>query len=176
MNKWILCLAMIMGINFVQAQNEIDTSDSFIKLVNEAAKSFKPIKIYTGNNQSDHSASIGQLANIFNNTGKAFWTIFSTLDTAFPGVVYANDMSVPHIPIAVYYHRFIKDHSYDSLAYSSQTPKYITQDGKLKYVEREIINCYDVNKKRVRFIQITRYNKEIIHVLDNGEELVQMKE
>ena len=39
---------MIMGINFVQAQNEIDTTDSFAKLVNEAAKSFKPIKIYTG--------------------------------------------------------------------------------------------------------------------------------
>ena len=80
-------------------------------------------------------------------------------------------MDVPHFKLEDYYRKNIKDHSYDSIRYSVQEPKYRERNGKSVLIEREGIECYNSDKIRVRFIQITRYNGEIIGVLDNAPEL-----
>ena len=171
MKKLILSIAFIFGLNLAQAQDKLDTSDFFQTAVSQAAKDLQPVKYYIGTGDFDHSSSIGKLKNIFNDNGESFREIFGQMPEEFQGVVYANDMSVPYIKLDDYFKRSIKDHSYDSLSYSEAPSKYINENGKLILVERETINCFNASKERVRFIQISRYNGEIVHVLDNCSDL-----
>jgi hypothetical protein len=71
----------------------------------------------------------------------------------FPGVVYGNDMDVPHIKLEDYFRENIKDHSYDSIRYTVSHPYIQEINGKSVLIEREGIECYNSDKiYRVRFI------------------------
>ena len=171
MKKSILITAIIFGSNLAHAQSQLDTSDLFEGSLAKILKDCPRPKVYGGTGNLDHSSSIGKLKDIFSDSGEAFREIFGQMPEEFPGIIYANDMSVPYIKLDDYYSKNIKNHSYDSLRYSVQNPKYDTRDGRFVLIEREGIDCYDSYGKRVRFIEITRYNGEIIAVLDNAEEL-----
>ena len=171
MKNLILAFALISGLNAAQAQRQLDTSDFFEGALAEVAKNSPRPKVFFGTGDFDHRSSIGKLKNIFSDNGESFREIFSQMPEEFPGVIYANDMDVPHIKLEDYYRKNIKDHSYDSLEYSVQEPKYRERHGKLVLIEREGIECYNSDKIRVRFIEITRYNGEVIGVLDNAPEL-----
>ena len=171
MKKLILALALISGLNSAQAQRQLDTSDLFEGALAQVAKNLPRPKVFLGTGDFDHSSSIGKLKNIFSDNGESFREIFSQMPEEFPGVIYANDMDVPHIKLEDYFRENIKDHSYDSLEYSVSHPYIDEFNGKSGLVKREGIECYNSDKIRVRFIEITRFNGEIIAVLDNAPEL-----
>jgi hypothetical protein len=172
MKKTILITAIIFGSNLAQAQSQLDTSDLFEGPLSEAIKGLQKPKVFIGSGNFDHSASIGRLKDIFSDSGKAFKEIFSQMSEEFPGVLYPNDMQVPYIKLDDYYCKFIKNHFYDSTRYTISNPKYTTFDDKLILVEREVIYCYNSEGKNIRSIQITRFNREIVDVSDDAEELV----
>jgi hypothetical protein len=173
MKKLILALVLISGLNSAQAQRQLDTTDFLEGHLAQVAKDAPRSEVFTGSGKLNHRSSIGKLKNIFNDSGVTFEEIFGQISSEFPGVVYADDMSVPYIKLENYFIENIKDHVYDSLRYSKEAPKYIQKNGRSILVERESIDCYDSEQKRVRFIQITRYNGEIVSVLDNAPELKQ---
>ena len=171
MKKSILIIALILGFHSAQAQRQLDTTDLFEGMLYQVIKDAPRPKVFIGSGKFDHRHSIGKLKYIFNDSGESFREIFGQMAEEFPGVVYANDMDVPHIKLEDYFRENIKDHSYDSLYYHVQPSSYTEWDGKLIFTERESVECYNSDKIRVRFIQITRYNGEIIGVLDNAPEL-----
>lgn len=171
MKKSILIIALILGLHSAQAQRQLETSDLFEGMLYQAIKDAPRPKVFIGSGKFDHRHSIGKLKYIFNDSGELFREIFGQMAEEFPGVVYANDMDVPHIKLEDYFRENIMNHSYDSLYYHVQPSSYTEWDGKLIFTERESVECYNSDKIRVRFIQITRYNGEIISVLDNAPEL-----
>ena len=175
MKKIVLTISIILGSNLSQAQIQLDTTDLFEGSLSKILKDCPRPKVYGGTGYLDHNYSVGRLKDIFSDSGESFREIFGQMPEEFPGIVYANDMSVPYIKLDDYYSKNIKGHSYDSLRYSVQNPKYDTRDGRLVLIEREGIDCYDSEGKGVRFIEITRYNGEIIGVLDSAEELALYK-
>ena len=178
MKKLILIAAIIFGSNLAHAQRQLDTSDFFEGYLAQVIKDAPRPKVFIGSGKFDHSASIGRLKDIFNDSGEAFREIFGQMSEEFPGVTYSKDVSVPYIKLDDYYRENIKGHVYDSTRYTGSDPNqpdYIQENGKSILVERETIHCYDSTKTRVRFIQITRYNGEIVSVLDNGAELALKK-
>jgi hypothetical protein len=175
MKKLVLAIVIILGSNLAQAQSQLDTSDLFEGPLSEAIKGFEKPKVFTGGGNLDHSASIGRLKDIFSDSGEAFREIFGQMSEEFPGVLYPNDMEVPYIKLDDYYSKYIKNHFYDSTRYTKSDPKYTTFDDKLILIERESIYCYNSEGKNIRSIQITRFNREIVNVGDDSEELALYK-
>ena len=171
MKKLILIAAIIFGSNLAHAQNQLDTSDLFEGSLAEAIKGLEMPKVFIGSGKFDHSASIGRLKDIFNDSGEAFREIFCQMSEEFPGIHYTNDMKVPYIKVDDYYSKNIKNHSYDSTRYIKSAPEYDTFLGKPILIEREVIYCYNSEGKNIRSIQITRFNREIVSVSDDAEEL-----
>ena len=172
MKKSILIIALILGFHSARAQRQLDTTDFFEGMLYQVIKDAPRPKVFIGSGKFDHRHSIGKLKYIFNDSGESFREIFGQMAEEFPGVVYANDMDVPHIKLEDYFRKNIKDHFYDSIRYSVSHPYIQEINGKSVLIEREGIECYNSDKiYRVRFIQITRYNGEIIGVLDNAPEL-----
>jgi hypothetical protein len=171
MKKLILIAAIIFGSNLAHAQSQLDTSDFFEGYLAQVIKDAPRPKVFIGSGKFDHSSSIGKLKDIFSDSGEAFREIFGQMSEEFPGVTYSNDASVPYIKLDDYYRENIKGLVYYSTRYSVSEPNYIQENGKSILVEREMIHCYDSTNTRVRFIQITRYNGEIVSVLDNAKEL-----
>lgn len=169
MKKSILIIALILGFHSAQAQ--LDTTDLFEGMLSQVIKDAPRPELFNGSGKFDHRYSIGKLKYIFNDSGESFREIFGQMAEEFPGVVYANDMDVPHIMLEDYYRKNIKDHSYDSLRYSVSVPYYDKYDGRSILIERERIDCYFSGKSRLRFIQITRFNGEIVSVIDDAPEL-----
>jgi len=60
---------------------------------------------------------------------------------------------------------------FEGLRYSVSVPYYDKYDGRSFLIEREKIDCYFYGKSRERFIQITRFDGEIVSVLDDAPEL-----
>ena len=170
MKKLILTIAIIFGSNLAQAQNQLDTSDLFEGSLAEAIKGIQKPEVFTGSGHN-HSSSIGRLKDIFSDSGEAFREIFGQISPEFPGVVYTNDTKVPYIQLDDYYNKNIKNHSYDSTRYVKSAPEYSKFLGKPVLIEREVIYCYNSEGKNIRSIQITRFNREIVDVSDDAEEL-----
>jgi hypothetical protein len=171
MKKSILIIALILGFHSAQAQRQLDTSDLFEGMLYQVINDAPRPKVFIGSGKFDHRHSIGKLKYIFNDSGESFREIFGQMAEEFPGVVYANDMDVPHIKLEDYFRENIKDHCYDSLRYSVSVPYYDKYDGRSILIEREKIDCYFYGKSRERFIQITRFDGEIVSVLDDAPEL-----
>lgn len=170
MKKSILTIAFIFGSNLAQAQFQLDTSDSFEGPLSQAILSAPRPKAYDGMGYLDHSSSIGALKNIFSDSGESFSRIFDNLPSEFPGATYSEESEI-QVKVEDYYRKSIEGHSYDSIQYAINKSE-IVEDGRIIKVERESINCFNSNQSgRARFIQISRYNGEIIHVLDNAPEL-----
>ena len=170
MTNLILLIAFIFGSNLAQAQFQLDTSDSFEGPLSQAILSAPRPKAYDGMGYLDHSSSIGALKNIFSDSGESFSRIFDNLPSEFPGVTYSEESEI-QVKVEDYYRKSIKGHSYDSIEYSINESE-IVNDGRIVKVERESINCFNSNQSgRSRFIQISRYDGEIVHVLDNCSDL-----
>ena len=170
MKTLILAMSLILSSNLLNAQSQLDTSDLFEGSLAEAIKGIQMPEVFTGSGRN-HSSSIGRLKDIFNDSGEAFREIFGQMSQEFPGVVYTNDMKVPYIKLDDYYNKNIKNHSYDSTRYIKSAPEYDTFLGKPILIEREVIYCYNSEGKNIRSIQITRFNREIVSVADDAEEL-----
>ena len=170
MTNLILLIAFIFGSNLAQAQFQLDTSDSFEGPLSQAILSAPRPKAYDGMGYLDHSSSIGALKNIFSDSGESFFRIFDNLPSEFPGATYSEESEI-QVKVEDYYRKSIKGHSYDSIAYAVNESE-IVNDGRIVKVERETINCFNSNQSgRARFIQISRYDGEIVHVLDNCSDL-----
>ena len=170
MKKLILALALISGLNSAQAQFQLDTSDAFEGPLSQAILGAPRPKVYDGIGYLDHNSSIGALENIFSDSGESFSRIFDNLPSEFPGVTYSEESEI-QVKVEDYYRKSIEDHSYDSIEYSINKSE-IVKDGRIVKVEREIINCFNSNQsERARFIQISRYDGEIVHVLDSCSDL-----
>lgn len=170
MKKLILALALISGLNSAQAQFQLDLSDSFEGPLSQAILKASRPKAYDGIGYLNHNSSIGALKNIFGDSGESFSRIFDNLPAEFPGVTYSEESEI-QVKAEDYYRKSIKDHSYDSISYSINESE-IVKDGRIVKVEREVINCFNSNQSgRARFIQISRYDGEIVHVLDNCSDL-----
>jgi len=170
MTNLILLIAFIFGSNLAQAQFQLDTSDSFEGPLSQAILSAPRPKAYDGIGYLDHSYSIGALKNIFSDSGESFSRIFDNLPSEFPGATYSEESEI-QVKVEDYYRKSIEGHSYDSIAYAINKSE-IVIDGRIVKVERETINCFNANQSgRARFIQISRYDGEIVHVLDNAPEL-----
>lgn len=174
MKKLILSLALILGLNSAQAQDlALNPNDSFegplAKAILLHLQTSKP-KPYEGMGY-DHRSSIGVLETIFEDSGESFSRIFDNLPSEFPGVKYANEPAIKVKP-EDYFKKAIKGHSYDSIRYFAQEPYEMVDGGRVIKVERESINCFNSDQSyRVRFIQITRYNGEIVSILDDCPDL-----
>ena len=170
MKKLILSLALISGLNSAQAQFQLDPSDSFEGPLSQAILRAPRPKVYDGIGYLNHNSSIGALENIFSDSGESFSRIFDNLPSEFPGVTYSEESEI-QVKVEDYYRKSIEDHSYDSIEYSINKSE-IVKDGRIVKVEREIINCFNSNQsERARFIQISRYDGEIVHVLDSCSDL-----
>ena len=170
MKKLILALALISGLNSAQAQFQLDHSDSFEGPLSQAILRAPRPKAYDGIGYLYHNSSIGALENIFSDSGESFSRIFDNLPLEFPGATYSEESEI-QVKVEDYYRKSIKGHSYDSIAYAINESE-IINDGRIVKVEREIINCFNSNQSgRARFIQISRYDGEIVHVLDNCSDL-----
>jgi len=170
MTNLILLIAFIFGSNLAQAQFQLDTSDSFEGPLSQAILSAPRPKAYDGIGYLDHSYSIGALKNIFSDSGESFSRIFDNLPSEFPGATYSEESEI-QVKVEDYYRKCIEGHSYDSIAYAINKSE-IVIDGRIVKLERETINCFNSNQSgRARFIQISRYDGEIVHVLDNAPEL-----
>ena len=170
MKKLFLALALISGLNSAQAQFRLDTSDAFEGPLSQAILGSPRPKVYDGIGYLDHSSSIGSLKNIFSDSGESFSRIFDNLPSEFPGATYSEESKI-QVKVEDYYRKSIKGHSYDSITYAINESE-IVKDGKIVKVEREIINCFNSNQSgRARFIQISRYDGEIVHVLDSCSDL-----
>ena len=170
MTNLILLIAFIFGSNLAQAQFQLDTSDSFEGPLSQAILSAPRPKAYDGMGYLDHSSSIGALKYIFSDSGESFSRIFDNLPSEFPGATYSEESEI-QVKVEDYYRKSIEGHSYDSIAYAINESE-ILEDGRIVKVEREIINCFNSNQSgRARFIQISRYDGEIVHVLDNCSDL-----
>lgn len=170
MKKLILALALISGLNSAQAQFQLDASDSFEGPLSQAILTAPRPKVYQGIGYLDHSSSIGDLKNIFSDSGKSFSRIFDNLPSEFPGATYSDESEI-QVNVEDYYRKSIKGHSYDSIVYSVNEYE-IVRDGRVIKVEREKISCYNSDQiGRVRFIQISRFDGEILGVLDNCSDL-----
>ena len=107
---------------------------------------------------------------IFSDSGESFSRIFDNLPSEFPGATYSEESEI-QVKVEDYYRKGIKGHSYDSITYDINESE-IVNDGRIVKVEREVINCFNSNQSgRARFIQISRYDGEIVHVLDNCSDL-----
>ena len=170
MKKLILALALISGLNSAQAQFQLDTSDAFEGPLSQAILGAPRPKVYDGIGYLNHNSSIGALENIFSDSGESFSRIFDNLPSEFPGATYSEESEI-QVKVEDYYRKSIEGHSYDSIAYAINKSE-ILIDGRIVKVERETINCFNSNQSgRARFIQISRYDGEIVHVLDNAPEL-----
>ena len=170
MKKLFLVLALISGLNSAQAQFRLDTSDAFEGPLSQAILGAPRPKVYDGIGYLDHSSSIGALKNIFSDSGESFSRIFDNLPSEFPGATYSEESKI-QVKVEDYFRKSIKGHSYDSIAYAINESE-IVEDGRIVKVEREIINCFNFNQSgRARFIQISRYDGEIVHVSDNCSDL-----
>jgi hypothetical protein len=170
MKKLILSIAFIFGSNLAQSQSQLDTSDAFEGPLSQAILEAPRPKVYDGIGYLDHSSSIGALKSIFSDSGESFSRIFDNLPSEFPGATYSEESEI-QVKVEDYFRKSIKGHSYDSIAYAINESE-IVNDGKIVKVEREIINCFNSNQSgRARFIQISRYDGEIVHVLDNCSDL-----
>ena len=171
MKNPILSLAFILSLNLAQAQDfKLDTSDAFEGPLSEAIKDAPRPKVYNGVGYLDHSSSKGLLKSIFEDSGESFSRIFDNLPSEFPGITYSEESEI-RVKVEDYYRKSIKDHSYDSISYGINKSE-IVKNGRIVKVEREIINCFNSNQSgRVRFIQISRYDGEIVNVLDNCSDL-----
>lgn len=170
MKKLILSIAFIFGLNLAQAQFQLDPSDSFEGPLSKAILEAPKPKAYDGIGYLDHRSSVGALKNIFSDSGESFSRIFDNLPSEFPGATYSEESEI-QVKVEDYYRKAIKGHSYDSIEYAINKSE-IVKDGRVIKVEREIINCFNSDQsERVRFIQISRYDGEIVHVLDNSSDL-----
>ncbi len=171
MKKFALTFVLISGLNSAQAQDfKLDPSDAFEGPLSQAILGAPRPKVYDGIGYLDHSSSIGALKNIFSDSGESFSRIFDNLPSEFPGVTYSEESKI-QVKAKDYYRKGIEGHSYDSIAYAINKSE-IVKDGKIVKVKREIINCFNSNQSgRVRFIQISRYDGEIVHVSDNCSDL-----
>lgn len=113
---------------------------------------------------------MGALKSIFKDSGESFSRIFDNLPSEFPGITYSEESEI-QVKIEEYYKKSIKGHSYDSIVYSVNESEIII-GGRVIKVVREKISCYNFNQnRRVRFIQISRFDGEIVSVLDNCPDL-----
>lgn len=160
---FILALALISGLNSAQAQ--LDPSDSFEGPLSRAILGAPRPKAYGGIGYLNHNSSIGALENIFSDSGESFSRIFDNLPSEFPGVTYAYESKI-QVKAEDYFRKGIEGNSYDSIEYAINKSE-IVEDGRVVKVEREIINCFSSSQSEERFIQISRYDGEIVHILDN---------
>ena len=103
MKKSILIIALILGFHSAQAQRQLDTTDCFEGMLYQVIKDAPRPKVFIGSGKFDHRHSIGKLKYIFDDSGESFREIFGQMAEEFPGVVYADDMDVPHIKLEYYY-------------------------------------------------------------------------
>lgn len=166
MKKLILAFALISGLNSAQAQFQLDPSDSFEGPLSRAILGAPRPKAYGGIGYLNHNSSIGALENIFSDSGESFSRIFDNLPSEFPGVTYSEESKI-RVKADDYYRKCIEGHSYDSIEYAINKSE-IVEDGRVVKVEREIINCFSSSQSgRARFIQISRYDGEIVSILDD---------
>jgi len=60
-------------------------------------------KVFIGSGKFDNRFSIGKLKYFFNDSGESLREIFGQMAKEFRGVVYTNDIDVPHIKLEYYY-------------------------------------------------------------------------